>query len=417
MAQRIKIAKRVVDSLAPTGARYVAWDTEVPGFGVRVAPGGAKTYVLRYRVGGGRGGRERWATIGKHGAITPDQARDLARSWAAEVAGGGDPAGDRAARRAAPTVGELLDRYLAEHVERRNKPQTQRSVAHSVKAIRPALGHLKVADVQRADVARLHASMADRPVAANRALAALSKAFGLAELWGLRPEGTNPCRRVEKYAERGRDRFLSAQEFARLGEVLAAAEAGPLAIEGRLEPVRVNPQAIHAVRLLILTGARVGEVLALRWEFINWPAARAELPDSKTGAKHLHFPPPALEVLSALARPESGRGFVIRGGSGADPERPLVNIKDPWQAIRSAAGLPDVRLHDLRHSYAAAAVAGGMSLPMLGALLGHRSVATTARYAHLSDDPLRDAAARVGGAISGAMQPSPPTVVPLPRKG
>lgn len=167
----------------------------------------------------------------------------------------------------------------------------------------------------------------------------------------------------------------------------------------------VNPQAVNAIRLLIFTGARVGEILGLRWEYINWEASRAELPDSKTGKKFVHLPPAAREVLQSLTQPENGKGFVIRGGRGlGDPDKPLTNIKDPWAIIRTAADLEGLRLHDLRHSFASAAIAGGMSLPMIGALLGHRDVKTTARYAHLADDPIRAAAEQVGNRISNAMK-------------
>lgn len=419
MTKRLKITKRGVDSLKTTGKRYVAWDTEVSGFGIRVSPIGSKVYVFFYRVGGGRAGRKRWATVGKHGTITPDQAREIAQRWASKVALGGDPAEDRDTQRNAPTMNELLDRYLAEHVDSKNKPSTAQGIRQQIKAtIRPAFGRFKVADIKRADIARFHSGMAHAPYTANRALALLSKAFGLAEVWGLRPDNSNPCHRVQRFKEQSRERFLSQKEFATLGNVLARAETGPIKIVGRARPVKVNPQAIHAIRLLIFTGARVSEILGLRWEWINWDAQRAELPDSKTGRKHLHLPPAALEVLRGLKQTEDGKGFVIRGGNGDDPERWLVNIKDPWALIRKAAEIEDVRLHDLRHSFASAAVASGMSLPIIGALLGHRDVKTTSKYAHLSDDPLRDAAAQVSGKISDAMKGDigGADVIPLHRK-
>lgn len=405
MTDRTKITKRMVDALKPKPTRYTSWDSEVAGFGMRVTTTGHKTYVLKYRAGGGRSGRVRWAVIGAHGSITPDQARDTARAWAAEVAAGGDPAGDKQSRREAPTVSEALDRYLADHVASKNKPSTAREVERQITTvIRPALGRLKMADVTPADISKLHSGMARTPYAANRALALLSKLFKLAEVWGMRPNNSNPCSGIERYKEKGRERFLSQAELARLGDVLVQAESGPLTVPGVARPVRINPQAIPALRLLIFTGARSGEILGLRWEWINWEAGRAELPDSKGGAKHLHFPPAAITVLRGLDRPENGRGFVIRGGKGDDPEVGLVNLKDSWGHIRTAAGLADVRPHDLRHSFASAAVSGGMSLPLIGALLGHKSVATTKRYAHLASDPLQEAAQQIGNRISSAMQ-------------
>lgn len=404
MGNSNKITKRTVDALKPTGKRFTLMDTQLKGFCVRVSAAGGKVYGYRYRVGGGRSGRDRWLSIGPHGTITPDQARNIAQGWASKVATGGDPASDRDAKRIAPTVSELLDRYLSDHVDRKNKASTAKNVRNQVsRYIRPMLGNLKVADVTRADISKFHSNLASTPYAANRVLALLSKAFGLSEVWGMRPDHTNPCTRVERFDEKPRERFLSEQEFATLGEVLAQAKAGPLHVHDRSRPVAINPQAITAIRLLIFTGARVSEILGLRWEWINYDAQLAELPDSKTGKKQLYFPPAALTVLRDLDCPSNGMGFVIRGGAGDNPELPLVNIKDPWAYIRNAAGLEGVRLHDLRHSFASTAVAGGMSLPMIGALLGHADVKTTARYAHLSDDPLREAAAKIGGRIFDAM--------------
>jgi integrase len=168
----------------------------------------------------------------------------------------------------------------------------------------------------------------------------------------------------------------------------------------------VNPQAVRAIRLLIFTGARVSEILSLRWEHLDLEAGRAHLPDSKTGKKVIQLPAPALEVLAEAERPTSGRGYVIRGRDGRDPEVPLVNIKDPWATICEAAGLQSLRLHDLRHAFASAAVNDSLSLPIIGALLGHRETRTTQRYAHLADDPQRPAAAQVAGRIAQAMHRS-----------
>jgi len=347
--------------------------------------------------------------IGVHGAITPDQAWEIARSWAGLVAAGGDPAADRESLRQAPTVSDLLDRFITDHAERNNKPSTVRNIKQTIENhLRPTLGRVKVRDVTRADISKLHGSLRSTPYQANRALALLSKAFSLAEVWGLRPDGSNPCMRVQRFEEKSRERFLSEKEFAALGAVLAKAERGELMPKGKDAPVYVSPQAITAIRLLLFTGARVSEILGLRWEFINGENNTAELPDSKTGKKTIHLPPAALEVLNGLERPANGKSYVVRGGRGAgDASQPLVNIKKPWGIIRSAAGLDGVRLHDLRHSFASAAIAGGMSLPMIGALLGHRDVKTTARYAHLADDPIRAAAAQVGIPAHGGPQIMP----------
>jgi integrase len=422
MAEAIRIMKRTVDALKPARLRYVAWDTDLPGFGVRVGSTGGKTYVFKYRVGGGRSGRMRWGVIGPHGALTPDQARDVAQRWAAEVAAGGDPAGEKIAKRKAPTVAELMSEYLASHVAVKNKGSTRAYVANLVNKmiLKDGLARLKVADVNEGDIARFHARLAKTPTTANRALAAISTAFSLAETWGYREKHSNPARSIEKFREVARDRYLTPAEFAALGAVLAAADRGELTVieGGKAKPVRVSKWAVAAIRLLIFTGARRGEILGLRLEWVDWQSGRANLPDSKTGRKPLMLPPAALEVLRGLERPESGKGFVIRGGDFTDPEVPLVNLKDSWGILRKAAGMADVRIHDLRHSFASVMVASGQSLPMIGALLGHRDVKTTSRYAHLGTDPLRVAADQVGGVLEAQLKGSEggAEVVPLHRK-
>jgi len=229
----------------------------------------------------------------------------------------------------------------------------------------------------------------------------LSKAFNLAEVWEWRPDGSNPCRHIKKFREDRRERFLSSEEFARLGAALSEAESGEMAYSrpGRSSPYYVPKNAVAAIRLLIFTGARRGEILTLRWDFVNFEASRLELPDSKTGAKFVYLPAPALKLLSEIPR-DPDNPFVI---AGSKPGTHLVNIKDPWAAIRTASDLPDLRIHDLRHSFASIGAGGGMSLPVIGALLGHKDVSTTARYAHLSDDPLRVAVEAIGDRIDGAM--------------
>jgi integrase len=238
--------------------------------------------------------------------------------------------------------------------------------------------------------------------AANRVLALLSKMMNLAEKWGLRPDGSNPCRHVDKYGETKRERFLSADELARLGDVLAEAERTATELPG----------AIAAVRLLALTGCRVSEIVTLRWQDVDLAAACLRLPDSKTGAKTVHLNAPALAVLAAIER-DPGSPWVIRGGK---PGARLINLQKPWRRIRANAGLENVRLHDLRHSHASVAVGLGEGLPMIGKLLGHSTVATTARYAHLAADPVKAATERVGAAIAGMMARRPGEVVPLSKR-
>ena len=384
-----KITKRSVDALRPgaDGAEAVLWDSELKGFGVRVQRGDAKSFVLHYRVGTGRGAPLRKLTIGRHGSPwTAELARAEAKRLLGLVAQGKDPAGAKAAAKVAPTVSELAERFLAEHAEAKRKASTAREYRRLlVHVVFPAIGKRKVADVTRRDIDRLHQARRETPTEANRALACLSTMFNIAERWGLRPDGSNPCRHVEKFPQRRRERFLSAEELARLGDALAAYDG--------------SPYAVAAVKLLVFTGARLGEVLGLRWEWIDFERGEARLPDSKTGAKTLHLPPPALAVLSELPRLDSNP-YVI---AGAKEGAALVNLEKPWRAIRRPAGLDDVRLHDLRHAFASVAASSGMGLPIIGKMLGHSQPATTARYAHLASDPVKAAAAAVANKIAAAM--------------
>ena len=386
---RGKITKRAVEALTPSadGAEAVLWDSDLRGFGVRVQRGGVRSYVLHYRAGSGRGAPLRKLTIGRHGSPwTPETARREARRLLGAVAEGVDPAADRVARREAPTMADLAKRFLAEHVEAKRKASTAVEYRRLLeKAILPVLGARKVADVTRAEIGKLHNALRAAPYQANRVLAVLSKMFNLAERWGLRPDGSNPCRHIEKFGERKRERMLSASEMARLGEALATYDGSPF--------------VVAAVKLLIFTGARLGEILGLRWEWLDLERGEARLPDSKSVAKTVHLPPPALAVLASLPRIE-GNPYVIAGHRDGAP---LVNLEKPWRRIRGLAGLDDVRLHDLRHAFASVAASSGMGLPIIGKILGHTQPATTARYAHLASDPVKAAAAVVAEKIASAM--------------
>jgi len=398
-----KLTKRVVDAAQQLDRDFVIWDAEVAGFGVRIYPSGRKAYLLKYRVGGGRGGTVRKPLIGVHGAITVDEARRVAKEWMAVVSQGGDPGADRAKMRSAPSTNELLDRYLAEHAVLHKKSSSVRAdICLIQNHLRPALGAKKVRDLTRADVAALHSKLSDKPYQANRALALLSKSLNLAETWGLRPDGSNPCRHVKKFREAKRERFLSEVELARLGASLARAEKGAVkSLRSKNgDFALISSYVIAAIRLLIFTGARSSEIISLKWEYVNFTAARLELPDSKTGAKFVYLPAPAMDVLASLKRVDGNPHVIVGAKQGAH----LVDLKNPWNAIRADADLNDLRIHDLRHSFASVGAMGGMSLPMIGKLLGHRETSTTARYAHLADDPVRSAAEKIGGKIAEALQ-------------
>jgi integrase len=270
-----------------------------------------------------------------------------------------------------------------------------RSVAGDRRMLRdlilPKLGKRKVEDVTRSEISRLHASLQKTPYQANRVLALLSKMFSLAERWGVRPDHSNPCRHVQKFRERKRTRFLSGEELARLGAELAASEGRGLALP------------VAAFRLLVLTGCRRGEILALRWSEVDLERGCLQLTDSKTGPKVVPLGAAAVALLAALPR-DGGNPYVL---PGEKPGTHLTDIGKAWQRLRRRAGLRDVRLHDLRHSFASVGAAAGLGLPILGAILGHQQPSTTARYAHLADDPLRAAADRISAEIAAALGGQP----------
>ncbi len=381
----VKITKRSVDAAEPSDKDCYLWDDELTGFALKVTPAGRKVYLVQYRIGG-RKGRTRRVTLGRHGIITSDQARMDAKTVLRTVARGDDPSEVRDQRKQIQRVGELLDQFLDDHVDARLKSRSSVEYRRLIdKLVLAQLRRKPILEITRPDIVRLHVSLKNTPYQANRLLAVLSKFFSWCEKNGYRPDFSNPAYHVEKFKEAKRKRFMSEEEIARLGDTLAEVETEKT----------VSPFVIAAIRLLALTGARLNEIIALRWEYVDFEEQFLDLPDSKTGAKRIYLNPPAMQVLADIPRLE-GNPYVICGKKqGAH----LVNLQKPWRKIRKQAGLGDMRIHDLRHSYASIAVASGMSLPLIGALLGHSQPQTTAGYAHFSDDPLKSAARTVGDRI------------------
>lgn len=370
-----KLTKRRVDAAEPAEKEYFIWDDDVPGFGLRVLPSGRKSYVVQYRAGR----RPRRMSLGPSSVLTCEQARSRAITILAAVRNGEDPAADRAARSSAMTVKELSERFDREHIAIRIKASTAKEYRRNLRRfIVPALGRLSVAEVTRADVAKFHHDLRHIPYQANRCLEVVSKMFGLAEMWGLRPDGSNPRKHIKKYPEEKRERFLSAAELRRLGEVLREMENEGIELAS----------AILAVRLLIVTGCRLNEIMTLQWAYVDLAERVLRLPDSKTGAKVVHLGQPAIDLLEGAKRIK-GNPWVV---TGTLPGQRLSDLQPFWQRVRTRAGLKDVRIHDLRHTFASTAVSAGQGLPMIGKLLGHTQVQTTARYAHLAADPVRTAA-------------------------
>lgn len=388
---RVRITRSLVNrSSAPPGtnpkAGHVIHDSEVPGLRLILYPSGRKVWSLYYRASDGR---QRRPVLGDATAILPDDARKFARELLGDVARGSDPSAERTKRRASPTVRDLADRYLNEHAEPHKKPSSVKADRRNLRLhLLPALGQWKVRDVETTDVEALHLSMAKTPGAANRTLALASKMFSLAEKWRMRPQNTNPCRGIVRYRERQLHRDLSEIELARLGKALAEDEE-----DGG------NPVATAAIRFLLFSGLRRGEVLGLRWDDVDESRGLLFLRDAKTGARVVPFNSPAMGVLATLER-RNDNAFVFYGSKSGQP---LHDINKPWYRIRLRAGLDGVRLHDLRHSFASHAAAGGLGLPVIGRLLGHRVAATTARYAQIADDPARRATEAVGDEIAKAL--------------
>jgi integrase len=398
------ITKSFVDSVEPTGKTTFHWDDKLSGFGLCVTATGSKSFVATYRAGRGRNAAVKRVVLGKYGPMTPDQGRTAAKRLLGSVALGADPASERAAQRAAPTVAAVVEEFLSRHVEAKRAAKTAVQYRDLLRRLLvPALGNKRAIDVKRADLARLHLDLAAAPFQANRLIAVAASMFAWAIRHGLLPEEHgNPAQGIERYREDARERFLNIDELARLGDAIRLGETDGFPYEiDETKPgakhapkadnrrVRLDPAAAAALRLLLLTGARVSEILTLEWTFLDVERGLLALPRSKTGRKVIVLNAPALAVLASL--PKVSRYCF----PGVDPDRPRHDLKKPWAAVQAAAGVR-CRLHDLRHSHAAVGAGAGLSLPIIGKLLGHSQAATTARYAHLADDPLRRASERIG---------------------
>ena len=376
----LRITKRFVDSLPVRDRDFVVWDRDLPGFGVRVQTSGRKAYVVQSR---GPAGSKR-VTIGRHGDVTTAEARKQAAAIIRRIKRGAPPVPGPAPEE--PTVAELAARYMRVHASVNCKPasvELYRCVIDN--HILPALGAKRIGAVQRADVAALHYSLHERPGIANSTLQVLSQLFFKAEQWGWLPGGKSPCRSHRKYKLRTRRRYLTSEEYRRLGDVLRQGE----------EDGSLNEVAVAAIRLLILTGCRRDEVLTLRWDDVDFRARELRLRDAKTGTHLVAMTSAVASVLHGIPRVPGNPWVIV----GEKPGRRLMTLKSVWRRVRVLAGLRNMRLHDLRHSYASRALAIGENLTMIGELLNHVQVETTARYAHLMQDAELAAAARVGNSI------------------
>jgi integrase len=409
-ARPAKITKRMVDGLGPDLFARRIWDGELRGFGVRTSQSGVASYFLKYRT---KAGRQRWEGIGRVNEMAPEEARKIARGILAAVARGEDPGAVKL------TVNDVAARFLAEHVGPKRKPSTLDNYTRVLaQHVLPRVGTLWADKVTDSDVDELHRSIGKKHKhQANRAVAIVSSMYRFAGRAHIVPKGFNPARDIERYPEDERNRPLTMAQLTRLGAAIREAETVgvPYKVDASKPTskhapkngrVIIDPYAAATIRLLLFTGARLREILHRRWPDLDIEHALLRVAkhktDRKTGEKTITLNAPALEILAGLPRASD---YIIAGN---DPTKPRSDLKRPWQAVRARAGLADVRLHDLRHTHGSFGAGAGMSLPLIGALLGHASPASTKRYAHVHDDPRRQASERVAGEIAAGLDGAPP---------
>ena len=371
----VRLTDRRVDTLKPRRSAYDLRDRELTGFGVRVLPSGAKRYFIHSQ----HDGRRIWELVGHAEALNVDEARDQARALLAAIRNGN---GDEAAAPSAITFETVADEVFRRYA-RNWKPSTLKVNRNYYRNhILPWFKGHSITDISVHDVRRWFASMHNTPVSADRSAPILSVIMRQAEIYGFRPEGTNPCVGIRRYRRKGRERFLSTAELRRLGEVLARHEAD-------------HPQAVAIVRLLLLTGCRKGEIVSLKWRFYR--EGKLFLPDSKSGPRTVWLSSAARAILDGLPR----KAIWVFPSPQTNGFLTASRTDELWYRVRAEADLCDVRLHDLRHTYASIAMAQGETVLTIGRLLGHRDPETTLKYMHLSDATVREAVDTVGTVLEG----------------
>lgn len=391
---KIKLTKSAVDAAQPLAQPVELRDTLVPGFLCKVTPTGRKVFMLQYRT---NAGERRKPALGQYGELTVEQARSLAQEWLAEVRKGGDPSADKAAARKAPTVTELCDKFMEDHSKQRNKPSTQAGYQKCIKRnIIPLLGRMKVQDVKRPDIAGAMKKMAHKPADANRTFSIMRKMFNLAEVWGYRPDGTNPCRHVPTFPEGKPTHLISDEDMGKLFRHLDAIEAE--GVENYVIPL--------AIRLQFEFAGRRSEIIALEWAWVDLDNRRVVWPDSKTGGMSKPLSEEAYRLLSTAPR-RDGCPYVL-----PSPNNPAKHLTEDeyygaWCRILKAAGATHVGTHGIRHRSATDIANSGIPVKVGMALTAHKTVAMFMRYVHTEDAPVRQAAELVANrrkAITGALQ-------------
>jgi integrase len=367
-------------------AGQIIWDSEVKGFGVR-QKGASPIYFLKTRVAG----RQRWMSIGRHGSPwTPETARKEALRLLVDAQSGKDTRRARGVERGVVTLKDVSDRFLAEHGPKL-KPRTQALYADTLRRlVEPRLGRRRFDEIDRSAIAKLHLELKVTPRQANSMLTIVSSLYGWTMQEAIIAKGENPVLTIRRFPENKRERYLTAEELERVGAELAEAE----------RTGRCSIYAIAAIKLLMLTGARLSEILTLEWNWVLLDRGVLLLPDSKTGFKTVLLDEHARDVLRELPR-EEHNPFVIVGHKRGTH---LKNLHATWTGIKKRAHVNNVRIHDLRHSFASFAAEAGANLPMIGKLLGHSSPSTTARYTHIADAAARKLNQDVGTVIGSALR-------------
>lgn len=382
-----KLTKRAIEAASPgQGKRALLWDSEVKGLGIRCIGNGSKTFLLKFE----RRGQATWLTLGAFGPLTVDAARKLAAKKLGELASGKDLAAERGAWKVDPTVADVAERFLAEHVTPKLKPTTAHEYRRELDVIiLPAIGKLRVTSVKTTDIARIHHKLTETPVLSNRVHALLSKLFNAVERWGLRPHGSNPTLGHEKYREASRERFLSDDELERLGVILDQSESD----------FSESPVVCNAIRFLLVSGWRLNEALKLKWSDLDLKAGLVRLPDTKSGAATIDVNPAMATILEAM------RGHQVLGNpyvfTGKEQGGYLVNLRKPWMRICDKAGIHGVRLHDLRRTFGTlGAGEAGLSHETIGKVLRHKQTSTTAIYARLAGTARKAASEKIGDVVA-----------------
>lgn len=414
MKSNERLTKTVADDALPGTKRYVIWDTEIAGFGLRVYPTGSKSWIFEYRPeGGGRDANKRRMKIGTTKDMTADQARKQAKLHRASATLGGDPQAEKNEKRAAISVKELAHEFMEKSVKAMNAANTADSYQDAFKHILPALGARKADSVKKSDLGSLHYDLRNTPIMANKVLAVFSSMMSYGMRMELIEKRENPAKDVKKFPENIVTRFLSIEELERLGEVLEEAETVgiPWTIDTDKKTKHVpktnqrtvaSPHAVAALRLYLLTGARLREILHLKWSSVDLNRGVLKLGKAKGGPREVIASTATIDILRNLKR--VGEHVIASDSAGKQDEKPRYDLKGPWYNIRAYAGLSDVRLHDLRHTFASHAVIDGAGLAVVSKLLGHKSITTTMRYAHLNDPALRQASEQIGGKMSNVMK-------------